>query len=199
MSKLTDLDAALTTQVMRHGFYGFEPHPGHSEPDPGSALMTTDSSEIYGVVLGGRIGRSLAILGAAQVDRLGNLNSTIVNGRLLTASGGSNDAFSVCDTLIVTRMSRRKLVHEVEYFTSPETRVRATVTEGGVFERSPVTGRMMLTQDVASAGRSRAERLAEIAGNCGWELEPSPDLREASPPREDELAVIRWLMPARYE
>lgn len=187
------------TLVMGHGFYGFEAHPGQSEPDPRSALMTTDSSEIYGVVLGGRIGRSLAILGTAQVDRHGNLNSTIVDGRLLTASGGSNDASSVCDTVVVTRMSRRKLVHEVEYVTSHGTRVRAVITDCGVFERSPVTGQMILTQYVATAGKTRSESLAEIAETCGWKLELSPDIREAPLPRDEELAVIRWLMPGRYE
>ena len=186
------------TLVMGHGFYGFEPFPGHSEPDPSATLVTTDSSEIYGVFLGGRPGRTLAILGTAQVDRYGNLNSTRVGGRLLTGSGGSNDAASTCDTLVVTRLARNKLVEQVEYVTSPGTRVQAVVTERGVFEKDASTGRMVLTRYVPQVGQPVAATLDEISAACGWPLETSPGLQAMQPAELAELEVVRRLLPQRY-
>lgn len=185
--------------VMGHGYYGFPPFPGRSEPDAGQTMMIGDAFDIYGVLTGGRIGRGLAILGTAQVDQMGNVGSTLIGGKLLTGSGGSNDAASTCDTLIVTGLSKRKLVKAVDYITSPGTRLRAVCTEKGVFERDAVTGRLVLTRLMTEAGKSRAELLAHIAANIGWELEVSPDLIEAPRPTAEELAVIRWLMPSRYQ
>lgn len=187
------------TLVMGHGFYDFQPFPGQSEPDPATTLVTTDSSEVYGVFLGGRVGRAMAILGTAQIDRHGNLNSTIVGGRLLTGSGGSNDASSTCDTMVVTRLARHKLVEQVEYVTSAGNRVRVLVTERCVFEKDPSTGRMVLTRYVPQPDRSREATLEEIAADCGWPLEVSPALQAVPPPQADELAVIRRLLPSRYE
>lgn len=187
------------TLVMGHGFYDFEPFPGRSEPDPAETLVTTDLSEVYGVFLGGRAGRTMAILGTAQVDRHGNLNLTVVGGRLLTASGGSNDATSTCDTLVVTRLARNKLVEQVEYVTSPGTRVRVLVTERCVFEKDPLTDRMVLTRYVPQPDRSRQATLDEIAAHCGWPLEVSPRLEAVSLPQPGELAAIRRLLPSRYQ
>lgn len=187
------------TLVMGHGFYDFEPFPGHSEPDPATTLVTTDSSEVYGVFLGGRVGRALAILGTAQIDRHGNLNSTLVGGRLLTGSGGSNDALSTCDTLVVTRLARNKLVEQVEYVTSPGTRVRVLVTESCVFEKDASTGLMVLTRYVPQADRSREATLDEIAAGCGWPLILSPMLEAVPPPQAAELEVVRRLLPSRYD
>ena len=186
------------TLVMGHGFYDFEPFPGHSEPDPSTTLVTTDSSEVYGVFLGGRVGRTLAILGTAQVDRHGNLNSTLVGGRLLTGSGGSNDAASTCDTVVVTRLASDKLVEQVEYITSPGTRVRALVTERCVFEQDPASGRLVLARYLPQPDRTRAQTLDEIRAACGWALELSPALEAVAPPQAAELALIRSLLPSRY-
>jgi len=187
------------TLIMGHGYYGFEPFPGHSEPQAGATLMTTDSSDIYTAILAGRRGACLALLGTAQVDCHGNLNSTLAGGRLLTGSGGSNDAAATCDTIVVTGMSRRKLVQQVDYITSPGTNVRAVITESGVFEPDPATGRLTLTGVVIPAGRTQAECLEDIASRCGWVLEVSAHLQAIPSPETRELAVIRWLMPSRYQ
>ncbi len=186
------------TLAMGHGFFGFEPFPGHSEPDPSTTLMLTDNADIYGVVLGGRKGSTLAILGVAQIDRYGNLNSTLIDGQLLTGSGGSNDAASTCDCLVVTRSSRRRLVEQVEYVTAPGTRVRALITERGVFEKDPASGRMLLTVVAGPPDKTDAQLLEELAARCAWPLEVSPTLTRAAPPATRELQLVRWLMPSRY-
>ncbi len=184
--------------AMGHGFYDFEPFPGYSEPDLTRTQMTTDSTEMYGTILGGRPGSTLALLGAAQVDLNGNLNSTVVGGRLLTGSGGSNDAASTCDTLVVIRLGKRKLVEQVEYITCPGTRVSVVVTEKGVFRKLPGTSVLRLCEYFPEDGKSATDIVEEIAAGCGWQLQVAPGLTACEPPSALELATIRSLMPARY-
>lgn len=194
--KQQGVEVSLT---MGHGYFGFEPEPGRTETEPGTACMYTDTPEIYGVVLGGRLGRTLAILGAAQVDRWGNLNSTLIDGRLLIGSGGSNDASSMCQTLVVTRSGRRKLVERVEYATCSGHNVRAVITEQGVFEKVGNAQTFSLVSYVDREGLGRDKAVEAIAQQCGWELEISPTLQPASLPSPQELKLVRSLMPSRYE
>lgn len=196
---LRDAGRAPFELVMGHGYFGFAPFPGHSEPDAAATQMVGEAFELYAVLFAGRIGKTLALLGTAQVDQQGNCNSTIVGGKLLIGSGGSNDAASVCDVIVVTGLSKRKLVREVEYITSPPKRLRAVVTEKGVFERHPEHGRLVLTRVALGDGDTRAAVLAEIAANLGWELEVAEGLVEEGPPSAAELGTIRWLMPDRYQ
>lgn len=184
--------------AMGHGFFNFEPTPGHSEPDADATIMSTDASTIYGLILGGARRSGLAILGAAQIDRHGNLNSTIVGGKLLTGSGGANDAASVCDTIVVTRLNRRKCVPDVEYVTCPGNNVRALVTDRGVFRKNETTTRLELSA-IVGQGKPFDEAVAEIAEECGWEMEVGANVQLVDPPTLDELTVIRWLMPERYQ
>jgi acyl CoA:acetate/3-ketoacid CoA transferase beta subunit/acyl CoA:acetate/3-ketoacid CoA transferase alpha subunit len=189
------IDVSLATG---NGFFGFEPAPGRFEPDVDSALMSADGSDIYGVVLGGTRPHGLAILGAAQVDRCGNTNSTVVAGQLITGSGGANDAASVCDTIVVTRMSRRKLVSQVEFVTCPGTRVRAVVTDKGVFRKPRGDAPLRLSAYLADDATSADDAIAEIRAGCGWDLEISDDLERVPAATGPELSLIRWLMPDRY-
>ena len=186
-----------TALVMGHGYFDFEPAPGQSEPDADSAVMSTDASKIYELLLGGVRRTGLAIVGAGQVDRFGNLNSTLIGGQLLVGSGGSNDAVSVCHTVVVTRLSARKCVSDVEYVTCPGDHVRAVVTDRGVFRKNATTKRLELSS-LVSDDRADEETIAELATLCGWDLEISADLKRTEPPSLDELSLIRWLMPERY-
>lgn len=195
MLKQQGIEVSLT---MGHGYYGFEPQPGRTETEPSTARMNTDTPEIYGVVLGGRLGRTLAILGTAQVDRWGNLNSTLIDGRLLIGSGGSNDASSMCQTLVVIRSGRRKLVKLVEYATCSGRNVRTVITEQGVFEKVGDAQTLSLVSYVDREGQGRDKSVQAIAQECGWELEVSPTLQPAPLPSSQELELVRSLMPKRY-
>jgi hypothetical protein len=74
------------------------------------------------------------VIGGAQVDQDGNVNSTLVNGKLLVGSGGACDiALGAREVLVLAR--RERLVPRVQYITSPGERVRAVVVEDGVLER----------------------------------------------------------------
>ncbi len=184
--------------AMGHGYYGFTPGGGRSNPDAASSLMTTDAMEIYGTVLGGRPGATLAILGAGQVDRHGNLNSTLIDGQLLTGSGGSNDAASTCDVVLVTRQSRKKLVEEVEYITCPGETVHTIITECGVFQKSD-QGEMVLASYIDTEALGESAMVGKITAGCGWALKIAANLQQEAPPSHAEISLIRSLMPSRYE
>ena len=184
--------------AMGHGYFGFQPLPGRSNPDATTATMTTDSPDMYGTILGGRRGAALAILGAGQVDRHGNLNSTLIDGKILTGSGGSNDCAATCDTLVVTRMSRKKLVEQVEYITCPGDSVHAVVTERGIFEKS-ADGDLVVTSYMDPETIGRVAVVEQIIGHCGWNAQVAKNARLEAEPSSSELALIRSLMPSRYE
>ncbi|RLB31694.1 MAG: glutaconate CoA-transferase, partial [Deltaproteobacteria bacterium] len=70
----------------------------------------------------------VGVVGGAQVDRYGNLNSTVILGRgsysypkvRMPGSGGSNDIASSCGrTIIMMRLRKNNFVSKVDFVTSP--------------------------------------------------------------------------------
>ena len=88
------------------GLWGYEPTPAdpfvfnhRSFP---TATMLSDSEQILGMMAGSPGTTLLACLGAAQIDRFGNINSTVIPGRaFLVGSGGGNDVASRADEVVV--------------------------------------------------------------------------------------------------
>ena len=71
--------------------------------------------DILGVLACGADNRCIAALGAAQIDRRGNLNSTRLGGKLLVGSGGACDIAALVEEVVVmTRLSPGRLVDDVE-------------------------------------------------------------------------------------
>ena len=162
------------------GLWGYEPTPAdpfvfnhRSFP---TATMTTDSDAVLGVLLPGPGTRALACLGAAQVDRHGNVNSTVIPGDrpvFLVGSGGGNDVASAVDeSIVVTTLTARRTVEAVGYVTSPGRRVRALVTDLAVFEKDDGGDDLVLTA-VASG-----VRVDEVVAACGWDVEVAPGVGE---------------------
>src|SRR5499427_7497806 len=87
---------------------------------------------------GGRI--DVGFLGAAQIDRHGNLNSTVIGDydhprvRLPGGGGAPEIALGVRDVFVMLRHSRRAFVERLDFTTSLGDRVRAVVTDLGVLE-----------------------------------------------------------------
>ena len=93
--------------------------------DPPNILGATqclDMLSVMGLLQSGRV--DLGFLGAAEVDRFGNLNSTRVNGKdgivRLPGSGGACDIASLAKRFVVLlEHDRRRLPERVSYVTSP--------------------------------------------------------------------------------
>jgi glutaconate CoA-transferase, subunit B len=138
---------------------------------------------------GGRI--DVGFLGAAQIDRHGNLNSTVIGDydkpsvRLPGGGGAPEIATNVRDVFVMLRHSRRAFVEALDFKTSRGDNVRVVVTDLGILE--PVDGELTLVRvhPGVSADDARAA--------TGWELSVSDDLATTEPPTADELTALRGL------
>jgi glutaconate CoA-transferase subunit B len=151
----------------------------------------------------------LAFLGAAQVDRFANLNSTVIGDydgprtRLPGAGGAPEIAASCGEVVIVVPHSRRTLVERLDFVTTvghgdgPGSRERlglrgkgptAVITDLGVLEPDPETAALTLTQLHEGVTVEQAREAT------GWELAVAEELRVTDPPNETELAALRELL-----
>jgi len=141
---------------------------------------------------GGRI--DVGFLGAAQIDRHGNLNSTVIGSyehpdvRLPGGGGAPEIATSVREVFVMLRHSRRAFVSALDFTTSVGDNVRVVVTDLGILE--PVDGELTLValHPGATVEQARAA--------TGWELRTADALRETEPPAPAELAALRALRTA---
>jgi len=160
--------------------------------------------DILGVLACGADNLCIAALGAAQIDRHGNLNSTRLAGRLLVGSGGACDiAASVEEVVVMTRLAPGRLVDEVEYVTSPGHAVGSVVTDRGVLTRPGPGGRgeaWTIASLIADDPEQTVEQaVAALARDCPWPLIPAGDLGFAAAITPDEARLLDTLDPTgRY-
>jgi glutaconate CoA-transferase subunit B len=138
---------------------------------------------------GGRIG--VGFLGAAQIDRRGNLNSTVIGGyarpkvRLPGGGGAPEIATSVENVFVMLRHSKRTFVEELDFVTSAGDNVRVVVTDLGILE--PRDGELTLTAVHPGVGTD------DVVDATGWELRVADDVRETAAPTGEELDALRAL------
>jgi glutaconate CoA-transferase subunit B len=154
----------------------------------------------------GRI--DVGFLGAAQIDRYGNLNSTVVGDyehpsvRLPGAGGAPEIAAHCREVFVMLRQSPRAFVERLDFRTTvgqgdgagsrmelgyPGRGTTAVVTDLGVLEPDPETAELVLTQLHPGA---TAEQAREATG---WELRVSRALSTSEPPTSAELDALRAL------
>jgi acyl CoA:acetate/3-ketoacid CoA transferase beta subunit len=160
------------------------------------SAMLSDAGFVLGTLVGGPGTRTVACLGGAQVDRHGNVNSTLVpDGPFLVGSGGGNDVASVCEeAIVVALLSPTRTPAECGYITSPGRAVRALVTDLGTLEKLDADGELVLTA-VPAGSDPIEDRVAVARAACGWELVVAPNVRELEPPGDDEVKALRTWDP----
>jgi len=153
----------------------------------------------------GRI--DVGFLGAAQVDKYGNINTTVVGGDYthpkvrLPGAGGAPEIAASCDEVIViVRQSRRTLVEKVDFITSvgygagPGDRQRLglrgrgpqrIITDLGVLTPDPRTCEFTMT---AVFGGVTAETIRD---RTGWDVAIAAAPEIVPPPSPAELAALR--------
>ncbi len=151
---------------------------------------------------GGRV--DVAFLGAAQIDRRGSINTTVVGTYehpkvRLPGSGGACDiALLASKVFVIVPQSTRSFVPRIDFVTSPghfPGRRAAgggpdtVITQLGVYRF--VEGEMTLTSLHPGA------TLDQVREACGWELAVAPELAETPPPTQAELVALRALDPER--
>lgn len=185
--------------MMGAGLGGYAPRPG--EPiitgtvHFPSGRMLTDSTDMYGVMVGGENNHCISSLGAAQVDKYGNLNTTRVGRLYLIGSGGANDAGNSRETVAVARQVKDRFVENVDYITTPGQRVKTLVSQMGVFDKLDGNELTLIAVLPSPAFVSVAERIEMIKKNCSWELKVSSDVQEVAPPSDEEIGILRLLDP----
>ncbi len=146
-----------------------------------------------------------AFLAGAQIDRFGNINTTVVgpwaSPRVrLPGSGGANAIASLAKNVIVlSPHDTRHLVAKVDFNTSPgnmeggNSRAGAglqghgpavIITDMGIL-KADENGEYILTNIHPGVDT------ASVRASTGWDLKLSPDCSITSPPTDEELRVIR--------
>jgi glutaconate CoA-transferase subunit B len=155
----------------------------------------------------GRI--DVGFLGAAQIDKFGNINTTVIGGdyrdpqvRLPGAGGAPEIAASSREVIVVVRQSRRSFVERVDFVTSvgygsgPGDRERLgltgagpskIITDLGVLSPDPDTLEFTLT------GVYPGVPVERVRSRTGWDLRTAPDLETIAPPTAAELTALREL------
>jgi acyl CoA:acetate/3-ketoacid CoA transferase alpha subunit len=171
------------------GFDAAEMHPFLLAA--GNAAVATRLSSIednLGVLACGGANRCLAVIGCAEADAQGNVNSSVARGKLLVGSGGASDLCSnAAEVVVLCRVDR--LVERVEFVTSPGKRVSTVVTEDAVLER-PAEGAAWRLSHTAVGGRPTSELLSALP----FAVKPPEAGAAAPPPSALERALLAQLL-----
>jgi len=173
--------------------------------DPPNLLGATqclDMLGVMGLLQSGRV--HLGFLGAAEVDRFGNLNSTEVRGAKgltrLPGSGGACDIASLAQRFVVLlEHSKQRLPERVSYMTSPGNgegagwRERIGLPRGG--PAAAITTKAVLRfgeeGEAYLASVHPGIQVEDVLTNTGWKLRVGDDMRITSEPTDQELKAIR--------
>ncbi len=163
--------------------------------------------DVMSLLQQGRV--NVGFLGAAEVDRFGNLNTTWgsrAGGKVrLPGSGGACDITCLSQrTVVLLEHTRSRLVERVAYITSPgngsgknwrrmqglpdKSGPSAVITTLGVL-RFDERGEAMLGSIHPGA------KLEDVRANTGWPLRVSENLQETPPPTVAELSAMREIDP----
>ena len=151
----------------------------------------------------------VAFLGAAQVDRFGNLNSTVIGDYAhprtrLPGAGGAPEIAACCqEVVVIAPHTARTFVDRLDFRTTvghgegPGDRQRlgfrgrgptAVVTDLGVLEPDADSCELTLTQIHPGVEAD------QVRGATGWDLQVSGDLTHTPPPTNEELTALRDLL-----
>jgi glutaconate CoA-transferase, subunit B len=184
-------------------------------PNITGSLWATGTRNVIGLMATGEI--HLGFIGGAEVDRYGNLNTSLIGDWKhpkvrLPGSGGGADIASLSQRLaIIMQHDRHRLRERVDFVTSPgygypdehglagtAWRQRVALPGGGpsalittlaLFTFDPDTGEALLQS------YHPGMTIEQVQEHTGWPLRLAPDWAETVPPSEYELRVIRECDP----
>ena len=155
---------------------------------------------------GGRI--TVGFLGAAQIDRFGNINTTVIGDyghpkvRLPGGGGAPEIATSSGEVFVMLRQSKRGFVEKLDFITSvgnfrggdsrdalniPGRGPTVIITDLGLLTPEPDSGEFVMSS--LHPGVTRADAIAAT----GWELRFADTVETTMPPTERELRTLREL------
>ena len=200
-----------TVLVYESGTIGTKPSVLPLSIGDGELAETADTVvsivEIFSYWLqGGRV--SLGFLGAAQIDRFANINTTVIGDyrkptvRLPGAGGAPEIAASCGEVLITLRQNARAFVDKLDFVTSGghleggDSRAKlrlpgkgpvAVITDLGILTPDPVTKELVLTSVHPGV------TVEKVVASTGWPLKVASQVSTTAAPTEEELRVLRDL------
>jgi glutaconate CoA-transferase subunit B len=172
-----------------------------------TAVTTVSVPEMFRYWLqGGRI--TIGFLGAAQLDRFGNINTTVIGDyahpktRLPGGGGAPEIATSAQEIYITMAQSKRGMVERIDFFTSfgygegGDHRQRLgidtkgptlLITDLAVWRPDPVTKEFTVVSLHPGVSREKVQE------TCGWKVKFADRLEETPAPSELELKTLRDL------
>ena len=153
------------------------------------ALMIVPMIEVFQYVLQrGHI--DVGFLGAAQIDRFGNINTTVIGSydkpkvRLPGSGGAAEIAIHAKRIVVVTKLDKRAFPAKVDFVTSPGDRVTRVITDKCVFDRD---GELILT------GLYEGVTIEDVRAEVGWQLHVAPNINVIDPPSGEALEALEQL------
>ena len=172
-----------------------------------TAITTVSVPEMFRYWLqGGRI--TVGFLGAAQLDKFGNINTTVVGDYAhpktrLPGGGGAPEIASSCGQIFITlKQAPRAMVEKIDFVTSMghgrggDDRAKhglktkgptMMVTDLAVWKPDPETKEFTVASLHPGVTRD------EMRESCGWTIRYAADLGETPAPTAEELKVLRDL------
>jgi glutaconate CoA-transferase subunit B len=177
------------------------------------AVMATSLDYVMGTAQQGYI--DYGMLGGAQVDVYGNLNTTVIGPHdrpraRLPGSGGANDLGSLCwRTIIMMQQDARKFVNKLDFLTTPGyldgpgrreeaglpagTGPYRVVTQLGLYGFDEATKRMMLL------ALHPGVTIEDVKKNSSFEIMIPPEVDVTSPPTAEEIRILHEEVdPAKF-
>jgi glutaconate CoA-transferase, subunit B len=181
--------------VYESGTIGAKPHRIPLSIGDGELAETADAvvsvPEMFNYWIGaGRV--DVAFLGAAQIDRHANLNTTVIGRyehpktRLPGAGGAPEIAIGCPEVVVIAPHSRRTFVERLDFRTTSGAHTTAVITDLGVL--APRDGELALT--AVHPGITAAQ----VREATGWDLRIADRLETTPEPTGDELAALRELL-----
>ena len=166
------------------------------------SVMVTSMFELFSYYLEGGL-VDVAFLGASQIDRFGNINTTVIGDyarpkvRLPGSGGACEIAINSKKVFVIMPQSKRSFVEKIDFVTSPGhlggerpehwlgSGPEVVVTNLGMYAFDAATGEMTLESLHPGVTEEQARE------NTGWELRVASDVAETPAPSEEELRLIR--------
>jgi glutaconate CoA-transferase subunit B len=208
------LYAPHATLMMESGIIDFEPllplnHIADAHSCRGFSYAT-DLFSAFTMTYRGFV--DVCFLGVGQVDKYGNLNTTVIGDYYkptmrLPGSGGAADFLSYAKRTVLTMLGGN-FVNKLDYFTSPgyldggDSRDKSglfpkgtgpsmLLSTKGVFRFDPVTKEIYLAQIHPRV------TVEDVKKDVPWDLKVASDLTETPRPTDEEIDFIRRFAPAQ--
>jgi glutaconate CoA-transferase, subunit B len=206
------------TVLLEGGMIGIELMPGELPASTNEvraavgAQMLTTATDIFLMAQRGYF--DYGFIGAAQVDRYGNVNTSVVGHPAkptvrLPGPGGANDIASMCNqVVVVTQHERRRFVERVDFVTSPGYLTGGTSRrDSGLLHGGPrwVVTDLALRDFAPESHRMRVRAVQtgvtfdQVQEATGFELLVHDQLDELPPVEDAELALFRHLVDGPQE